>query len=130
VIYSAGMHKQFIGVAAVILAVATFGCGSSNNTFTCSYAASIGYCYEWTSPSALNSSQVSQLQQQCTNSGIAGATFSTGSTCPTANRVGTCAVSNPQLSYVNYKFVLYSPAYNAQTGQTFCTASNGTWTAG
>jgi hypothetical protein len=31
---------------------------------------------------------------------------------------------------VSYKWVLYSPNFNAQSGQAFCNTSTGTWTPG
>src|SRR5262249_32146195 len=58
-----------------------------------------------------------------------GGTFSTGATCPSASRVGTCVIST-QLPGVTYKWSFYSPTYTAQTGQTFCTNFSGFWTPG
>src|SRR5262249_30581668 len=80
---------------AVVLAAIVFGCGSDNskNTFTCNYAASAGVCADFTSSQSLSSAQQSQIQTACTTTNPPG-TFSSGATCPTANRVGTCTVNN------------------------------------
>ena len=125
------MHKQFISVTAAMVAIAAFGCGGSSsdgNTYVCNYPSTVGICYQWTSPAALTSAQISQLQSLCSMTQLGG-TFSTGATCPSANRVGTCAIST-QLQGVTYKWSFYSPTYTAQTGQTFCTNSSGIWTPG
>jgi len=125
------MRKRLMSVASVMLTLAAFGCGGSSNSWTCNFASSVGGCYEWSASSvSLTSAQVSELQQQCTASGLAGATFSTGSTCPSNNRVGTCQFTQVQVPGVSYKWVLYSPNYNAQSGQAFCNAAAGTWTPG
>ena len=124
------MHKRLMSVAGAMLTLAWFGCGGSSNSWTCNFASSVGFCYEWKSSVSLTSSEVSQLQQQCTGSGLAGATFSTGSTCPSTNRVGSCQSTNLQVPGASYKLVLYSPNYNAQSGQAFCNANGGTWTPG
>jgi len=123
------MRKRWMSVAGAMLTLAAFGCGGTSNSWTCNFASSVGACYEWSSATSLNSTQVSQIQQVCTGSGQAGATFSTGSTCPSTNRVGSCQFTNT-LSGVTYKWVLYSPSYNAQSGQAFCSANGGTWTQG
>jgi hypothetical protein len=124
------MRNRLIGFIVVVLAVAAVGCGgSSGNTYTCNFAASYGACYEWDAPQALPSAQVTQLQTACT-SGAAAGTFSTGSTCPSASRVGTCALTNSQVSGVTYKYVFYGPTYTAASGQQACASLTGTWTAG
>jgi len=122
------MHKRLIGFSAAMLAVAAFGCGSSNNRYICNYPAAIGICTEWDSPSALTSTQVSSLQAQCSTSQIGG-TFSTGGNCPSASRVGVCTITFPQVPGTTYKLSLYSPNYDAQTGPATCTGQ-GTWTPG
>ena len=124
------MRKRLMSVAGAVLTLAAFGCGGSSNSWTCT-SSSVGVCYEWSASSvSLTSAQVSELQQQCTASGLAGATFSTGSTCPSTNRVGTCQFTQVQVPGVSYKWVLYSPNYNAQSGQALCTSNSGTWTSG
>ncbi|HMK73349.1 MAG TPA: hypothetical protein VK454_08410 [Myxococcaceae bacterium] len=124
------MRKSLIGLAAAVLAVAASGCSSSSsNTYTCDFSAAVGFCYEWSTASSLSSSEISQLQAACTGGG-AGGTFSTGTTCSSTNRVGQCTFSNFGVSGVSYIWVLYSPTYTATTGQTFCTQSGGSWTAG
>ncbi len=125
------MRNRLIGFVVVVLAIAAVGCGgsSSGNTYTCSFAASYGACWEWSAPQALPSAQVTQLQTACTSGGAAGS-FSTGSTCPSASRVGTCALTNTQVSGVTYKYVFYSPIYTAASGQQICASLTGTWTAG
>lgn len=123
------MRRRVIGFG-VVLAVAAFGCGGNGNTYTCTYSASAGICAEWDAAQALNSSQVTTLQNYCTSGvGITG-TFSTGVTCPSASRVGTCALTTTQVSGTSSKFVFYTPIYSATTGQQACTAFSGTWTAG
>lgn len=124
------MRKRLMSVAGAMLTLAAFGCGGSSNSWTCNFASSVGGCYEWNSSVSLSSSQVSQLQQQCTGSGLVGAMFSTGSTCPSTNRVGSCQFTNLQVPGVSYKWVLYSPNFNAQSGQAFCTSNGGSWTSG
>ncbi len=122
------MRNRLIGFVVVVLAVAAVGCGgSSGNTYSCNFAASAGLCYDYSAPTPLPSAQVTQLQTSCT--GAAG-TFSTGSTCPSASRVGSCALTNSQMSGVTFKYAFYSPAYTAASGQQFCTTLTGTWTAG
>jgi hypothetical protein len=125
------MRTHSIRIAAVLLAVLGVGCSSGGNTYTCSFAASVGVCYQWTTSDSLSSTQISELQDACTAGGGAGSgTFSTGSNCPSSNRVGSCALSDVGVSGVSYAWVLYSPAYTATTGQAFCTEVSGTWTAG
>ena len=118
------MHKGFIRLAAVLLAVAASGC-SSSNTYVCNFAASVGLCYEWTTS---DSSYESAFQQACTGGG-SGGTFSTGGSCPSTNRVGTCTIPFTSAN-ATYQWVLYSPTFTASTGQQACTAEGGTWTAG
>jgi|SRR5215472_13449733 len=126
------MRNRLIGAAAAMLAVTAFGCGGKSNSsaaWTCNVAASTGFCYEWTAPSNLNSSDVSQLQQalqqNCTSSqGI----FSTGLDCPAMNRVGTCAQSYDQEHGVPHNIVLYAPNHSAQVGQALCVGIGGAWT--
>ncbi|HKD41216.1 MAG TPA: hypothetical protein VKB87_13105 [Myxococcaceae bacterium] len=125
------MHKQLISVTAAMVAIAAFGCGggsSNGNTYVCNYPSTVGICSQWTSPAALTSAQISQLQGDCSMTQWGG-TFSTGATCPSASRVGTCVIST-QLPGVTYKWSFYSPTYTAQTGQTFCTNFSGFWTPG
>src|SRR5258708_2660725 len=122
------MRNRLIGFVVVVLAVAAVGCGgSSGNLYSCNFAASSGLCYDWSSPQALPSAQLTQIQTSCT---AAAGTFSTGSTCPSASRVGSCALTNTQMSGVTIKYAFYSPAYTAASGQQFCTTLTGTWTAG
>lgn len=121
------MRKGMMSLVAAMLAVAVSGCSSSSNTYVCSFAASVGLCYVWTTPDSLNSSQQSALQTACTSGGAAAGTFSVGGTCPSTNRVGTCAL--PTQSGWTYSWAYYPP-FNATTGQQECTASGGTWTAG
>ena len=122
------MRNRLIGFVVVVLTVAAVGCGgSSGNLYTCNFGASAGYCQEWNALSALPSAQVTQFQNSCT---VAGGTYSTGSTCPSASRVGSCALTNSQMSGVTFKYAFYSPAYTAASGQQFCTTLTGTWTAG
>ena len=128
------MRIGSIGFVALLLAVGALGCGDSNsgsnaNTYTCSFAASSGVCYQWTAPQTLTSAQVSQLQTACTTGNPPG-TFASGANCPSASRVGTCTLANTQVSGVTYKWVLYSPTFTAANGQTLCAAANGTWVAG
>ncbi|SRR6266851_2611599 len=125
------MRNRLIGFIVVVLAVAAVGCGGSSNgnTYTCSFAASYGICLEWSAAQALTSAQVTQLQNACTSVGVA-SSFSTGSTCPSASRVGTCALTNSQVSGTTYKYVFYSPIYTAASGQQICASLTGTWTAG
>jgi hypothetical protein len=125
------MRNRLIGFGfvMVVLAVAATGCGgSSGNIYSCNFAASAGLCYDYSSAQPLPSAQVTQLQTACTTGGAG--TFSTSSTCPSASRVGSCALTNTQMSGVTVKYVFYSPAYTAATGQQFCTSLTGTWTAG
>jgi hypothetical protein len=125
------MRRALIGLVALLVAAAASGCSSSsNNTYTCDFSAAVGFCYEWSTANSLSSSEISQLQAACTGSGSGGGTFSTGTTCSATNRVGTCTFSNFGVSGVSYIWVLYSPSYTATSGQTFCTQSGGTWTAG
>ena len=125
------MRKRSMSVAGAMLTLAAIGCGGSTNSWTCNFASSVGGCYEWSASGvSLTSAQVSELQQQCTASGLAGATVSTGSTCPSTNRVGTCQFTQVQVPGVSYKIVLYTPNYNAQSGLAFCNAAGGTWTQG
>lgn len=117
------------GFVVVVLALTAAGCGGSNaNTYTCNFAASSGLCYEYSASQALTSAQVTQLQSSCTTGGAG--TFATGSTCPSASRVGSCALTNAQASGVTVKYAFYSPTYTAASGQQFCTTLTGTWTAG
>ncbi len=125
------MRNRLIGLgfAVVVFALAAVSCGGSNsNIYSCNFAASAGLCYEYSSPVALTSTQVTQLQSSCTTGGAG--TFSTSASCPSASRVGSCALSNAQMAGVSIKYVFYSPAYTAVTGQQFCTTLTGTWTAG
>jgi hypothetical protein len=122
------MRNRLIGFVVVVLAVAATGCGgSSGNTYSCNFAASAGLCYDYSSPQPLPAAQVTQLQSACTTGG---ATFSTSSTCPSASRVGSCALTNSQMAGVTLKYAFYSPTYTAASGQQFCTTLTGTWTAG
>lgn len=123
------MRNRLIAFVAVVFVATGFGCGGSGNTYTCSFAASAGVCWEWQTPQALTSQQVTQLQSACTAGG-AGATFSTGGTCPSASRIGSCALTNSQVSGTSYKYVFYAPTYTVTSGQQFCTGLSGTWTAG
>jgi hypothetical protein len=119
-----------LGFVVVGLALAAASCGgSSGNAYSCNLSASVGLCYDWSSPQALTSAQVTQLQNACT-SGVAAGTFSTSSTCPSASRVGSCALTNSQMAGVTLKYAFYSPTYTAASGQQFCTTLTGTWTAG
>jgi hypothetical protein len=126
------MRNRLIGFGfvVVVLAVAAVGCGGSSNTYSCNFAASIGLCYDYSSPQALTAAQVTQLQNACTAGAAAGA-FSTTSSCPSAGRVGSCALPNTQMTGVTIKYAFYSPNYTAASGQQFCTTNlTGTWTAG
>ena len=129
------MRDRSVGfVAALVLAVAAFSCGGSSsggggNTYTCNFATSAGICWEWTAPSSLTSAQQSQLQTACTGGNPPG-TFATGASCPSTNRVGTCAYNNTQVAGVSYKIRFYSPNWNTTTGAQACPASVGTWTPG
>jgi len=116
------MRKGMMSLAAAVLAVAASGC-SSSNTYVCSFAASDGLCWEWTTS---DSSYQSAIQQSCTTGG---GTFSNGGSCPSTNRVGTCAIPFPSAG-VTYQWSLYNPPFTATTGQQACTAEGGTWTAG
>jgi hypothetical protein len=139
------MLKPFVGVAAAVLGVTALGCGGKSNsaTWTCDWSASIGFCRERSAPNYLDSSEVSQLQQaeqqSCTSSSGPRGAFSTGSNCPSMNRVGSCAVSYVQGERgVPYDMAWYSPIHSAQAGQSACTAfcsghapiCISTWTAG
>jgi len=123
------MHNRMIGFV-VVLAATGFGCGLGGTSYTCTFGATYGVCWEWDAPVPPPSSQVTQLQNACTSGvGVTG-TFSSGASCPSANRVGTCTMHTTQLIGVTYKLVYYSPAFTATTGQAACTTSNGTWTPG
>ena len=127
------MRKRFIGGAAAMFVLSAFGCGGTSNssdTWTCNQAASTGFCYEWSTPNYLNSSDVSQLHQalQQNRTSSQGGMFSSGANCPTMNRVGTCAVSYVQESGVPENIVLYAPTHSAQAGQALCDGARGTWT--
>jgi len=131
------MRNRFSGATAAMLALTAFGCGGSQtsnigDTWTCNQAVSTGFCYEWSAPSYLNSSDLSQfqqaLQQNCTNS--QGGIFSTGANCPTMNRVGTCAISYDQERGVPENILLYAPTHSFQAGQDVCAEARGTWTPG
>jgi hypothetical protein len=121
------MRNPLISLVVVVLAVAAFSCGgSSGNTYTCNFASSAGVCWEWTSQQALTSQQVTTIQNACTTGA---GTYSTGGSCPSASRVGTCTLTNSQVSGTTFKWELYSPTYTATTGQQIC-GFVGTWTAG
>ncbi|SRR6266849_5540075 len=125
------MTGRFVGLNLALWTIVAAGCGGSSNsggtTFSCNNAAA-NFCFDETVPSSLNSSQVTQLQNACTNSGW---TFSNGSSCPTANRVGTCMLTNTTgVSGLSYRERFYSPGFTASSAQMICTQQNGTWTAG
>jgi len=123
--------RRGLGVlAGVVMGVAAAGC-SSNNTYTCNFSTTVGLCYEWSTSSSLSSSEVTALQEACTGSGLAGASFTTGGSCPSTNRVGLCTLNFPASGYsVTYQWAYYSPTFTAANGQTACAAEGGTWTAG
>jgi hypothetical protein len=131
-------RKLTIAWLGAVLAVAAFGCGGGSDsaglgngsngmkTYTCNFA-SHGFCYEFAAPSSITSAQESQLQNACTSGGGSG--FSSGTTCPSAGRVGTCAYANSSVAGVPWKWMFYAPN-TAASGQSTCASSGGTWTAG
>jgi len=122
--------KTFIGIAVLSFAALGLGCSSSNTaTYSCNFPTGIGYCYEWTATPPLTTDQINALQVSCTSAAIGSGTFSNGGSCSSTNRVGLCTLSYPSAG-VTYQWFLYSPAFNANTGQTACASSGGTWTAG
>jgi hypothetical protein len=120
------MRRGMVGLAAVVMAVVAAGC-SSNSTYTCNFTASVGICYQWSTSESLTSAEVDALQQACTGSGLGGATFTNGGSCPSTNRVGTCSFS---ASNVSYSWAYYTPTFNATDAQTACAGAGGTWSAG
>jgi hypothetical protein len=126
------MTRRILGLGFALCTILSVGCSGggtgSGATFSCNLPAD-SFCYDWTSVANLTSAQVTQLQTACTN---AGGTFGNGSACPSANRVGTCSVTNSTgVAGLNYDYRFYSPTYTAATGQQFCTSlPGGVWTAG
>ncbi len=128
------MHWKSIWAAGV--AVFMVACGSSSSggggsggTWSCNIAG--GICVQ-VSGQNVTSAQVTQIQNACTSGGSG--TFAT-SACPSASRVGSCALpsSNPYgggVSGVTVTYVMYSPTFDTTTGPQTCTALGGTWTAG
>ncbi len=127
------------GLGLALCTIVALGCGGGSGggpvgsiTISCNFT---DRCFDETVPSSLTSAQMTQLQNGCTG----GAMFGNGSACPTASRVGTCALGNfffgvpgfimaPSANGVDERF--YSPGYTALTAQQTCTAQGGTWTAG
>lgn len=121
------MTGRIIGMGLAVCTIASAGCGGVNHTYSCSQAAA-AVCVEWTSVVPLTGAQLTQLQQGC---GAEGGVFGNGSACPTANRVGVCALPNSTgIPGLTYKVQYYSPLYNASTGQMICAGQNGSWTPG
>jgi hypothetical protein len=129
------------GLGLALCTIVALGCGGSggggpggSTNLSCNFTAS-SFCFDETVPSRLTSLELTQLQNTCTGGG----TFGYDSACPTADRVGTCALAcayycapgfskAPAASGVNERF--YSPGNTASTAQQACTAQGGTWTAG
>lgn len=125
------MTARIVGLGVALCVIVGAGCGgssgNSSTTFSCNNAAAY-FCFDETVPSSLSSSQVTQLQNACTNSGW---TFSSGASCPSTNRVGSCSLTNTTgVSGVSVKERFYSPGYTAQNAQLICTQQSGTWTPG
>ena len=123
------MTGRIVGLGLALCTIVGTGCGGSNSgyTFSCNYASS-NFCFDETVPSSVSSSQQTQLQNGCTNGG---GTYSNGASCPTSNRVGTCALPNTTgVSGVTLNERFYSPGFTASTAQMICTQQSGTWTAG
>ena len=121
--------RALIGVAGLFVALLGSGCGSSTATYSCSFPASVGYCYEWTANPPLTTGEINAIEVTCTSATIGAGTFSNGGSCSSTNRVGLCSLNYPTAG-VTYQWSLYSPAFTANTGQTACTSGGGTWTAG
>ena len=129
------MTGRIVGLGLALFTIVAAGCGGSDNglgsgaVYSCNFTAG-SLCFEWTSPASLTSAQLTAVQASCTSGG-AGGVFANGSACPTASRLGTCALANntgvPGLIY-RYRF--YSPLYTATSAQMLCTNLMGTWTAG
>ncbi len=124
------MTGRIVGLGLALCTIVAVGCGGGilgSTTFSCNNAAQ-SFCFDETVPSSLASAQVTQLQSACTGGS---GTFANGSACPTASRVGSCALANTTgVPGVSYTERFYSPRYTASTAQLICTAQGGTWTAG
>jgi hypothetical protein len=100
----------------------TTSTGGAGNAFSCDEKTSQGHvCEEYDN---LPSSLLTAEQKACASGG-----GTAGTACPSANRLGVCAVTTGGLMYhVSY----YSDVGNvtAAGAQTACTSGGGTWTAG
>jgi hypothetical protein len=96
------------------------GGGATTSTASCTvHQASGAGCVEW---EVTQEGQISGFSSSCTSQG---GTFARAS-CPSANRVGRCAMSQGGQAFT---LVFYAPSTVAN-GQTACSAASGVWTSG
>ena len=102
----------------------TAGCSSSSSSgsgFTCDIKTSAyEYCEDY---SNLPSADQSAVSSECT-----AAKGTAGTSCPTANALGSCAVSAGGISYSSTYYK--STGFTAAEAQMACTGGGGKWTAG
>ena len=97
------------------------GTSSGGSGFTCDIkSAAFEYCEEYDN---LPSADESAVKQSCT-----GSMGTAGTSCPSANQLGSCAVTSGGLTFK--EFYYSTNGFTAMEAQTACTGSGGKWTSG
>jgi len=93
---------------------------SGGSGFTCDIkTAAYEYCEDY---SNLPAADMAAIKSECTS-----AMGTAGTSCPTANALGTCSVSAGGISYSETFYM--STGFTATEAQSACTGSGGKWTA-